>query len=135
VLLTKDGTLGRVALFDGGHACINQSVALLRPRSDAVVPELLVELLRATPYNQAMLFDAGGTTIKHLYVTRVRKLRVALPSLGEQALALAEIRRLRAASVEQEELLVRSIALLQERRRALVTAAVTGKLDVSKGAA
>ena len=32
VLLTKDGTLGRVAIHDGRPACINQSVALIRPR-------------------------------------------------------------------------------------------------------
>lgn len=31
VLVTKDGTLGRIAVFDGEPACINQSVAFLRP--------------------------------------------------------------------------------------------------------
>ena len=32
VLVTKDGTLGRIAVVDRNDICINQSVALLQPR-------------------------------------------------------------------------------------------------------
>ncbi len=38
VLLTKDGTLGRLAVVDKDDICINQSVALLRPNGRVVSP-------------------------------------------------------------------------------------------------
>ena len=73
VLLTKDGTLGRVALFEGGDACVNQSVAVLTPDRNRVLPRLLAELLAVPAYRDALIFEAGGTTIKHLYISRIVK--------------------------------------------------------------
>jgi type I restriction enzyme S subunit len=70
ILLTKDGTLGRVARFTGAEACINQSVAILRTDSKIVCPRFLEFVLRSSLYNQKMVFDAGGTTIKHIGLNR-----------------------------------------------------------------
>jgi type I restriction enzyme S subunit len=67
ILLTKDGSLGRVALFDGTPACVNQSVAVLSPDVKRVMPECLALLLTVPAYRDALIFEAGGTTIKHLY--------------------------------------------------------------------
>jgi type I restriction enzyme S subunit len=61
LLLTKDGTLGRLALVDDRVVCINQSVAILRPNSKAV-PTFLKILLEAPAYQARMLEDAGGST-------------------------------------------------------------------------
>src|SRR5690606_31428610 len=44
LLLTKDGTLGRVAVHDGRPACINQSVALIRPDTRIMSSEFLCSL-------------------------------------------------------------------------------------------
>lgn len=44
VLLTKDGSIGRVAVVDRTGVCINQSVALLRPNKK-IIPEFLKYLL------------------------------------------------------------------------------------------
>lgn len=46
LLLTKDGTLGRLALVDDKTVCINQSVAVLRPNAN-VVSQFLKVLLEA----------------------------------------------------------------------------------------
>ncbi|MDP1874823.1 restriction endonuclease subunit S [Phenylobacterium sp.] len=129
VLLTKDGTLGRLAVHDGRAACINQSVAVLRPRQE-VVPEFLANALASEPYQGRMIFEAGGTTIKHIYVSRLAKMPFALPPrqemtriakfASEQRLKLDGLSRA-AADVE---------ALLLERRAALISAAVTGEIDV-----
>ena len=129
LLMTKDGSLGRVAVFDGESICINQSVALLRPRP-SVDPHLLCELLRARPYNEALLFDAGGTTIKHLYITRVVKLRLALPPQGKATEVLERVQRIRRQGAQITVGLARQIDLLRERRQALITAAVTGELEI-----
>jgi type I restriction enzyme S subunit len=131
ILLTKDGSLGRVALFDGASTCINQSVALLRPRPEVIVPELLAELLRVRAYTEALVFNAGGTTIKHLYITRIIKQRIAFPPDHERQMALLHaIKEDRHSSDQLSARLVTQIGLLLEHRRALITAAVTDNVDI-----
>ena len=85
VLLTKDGTLGRVTVFDGEYeTCISQSVALLRLDKKKLVPEFLSMALMGSDYQRKMIFDAGGTTIKHIYISILAKMSFILPSLDEQ---------------------------------------------------
>lgn len=83
ILLTKDGSIGRVALVDRTEICINQSVALLQP-NDQIHPLFLKYLLETPHYQRQMVSDADGTTIKHIYITRVDKMLIAVPSLQEQ---------------------------------------------------
>lgn len=83
VLLTKDGTLGRVAIVDKTNCCINQSVALLRPNKN-IYSEYLIWLLSSVKYQGEMIRNAGGSTIKHIYITIVDKMVVSTPTLPEQ---------------------------------------------------
>ena len=130
LLLTKDGTLGRVAVHDGRPACINQSVALIRPDTRIMSSEFLCSLLQASCYQTKMIFDAGGTTIKHIYITILAKMNLAVPSLDEQQALLNfisnETCKFDRLTSEAEQV----VNLLQERRSALISAAVTGKIDV-----
>ena len=87
ILLTKDGTLGRLAIVDNEYLCINQSVALLRCNENAK-PEFLKLLLETEKYYQKMLDDAGGSTIKHIYITIVDKMLLAMPSSEEEQVAI-----------------------------------------------
>lgn len=83
VLLTKDGTLGRVAVVDIDNICINQSVALLRPNKK-ILSKYLYYLLLTPFYQQKMQQDAHGTTIKHIYISKVGKMEVSIPPLKIQ---------------------------------------------------
>ena len=83
ILLTKDGSIGRVALCDRPEVCINQSVALLQP-NDRIESRFLKFLLESPHYQRCMERDADGSTIKHIYITRVDKMEVAVPPLVEQ---------------------------------------------------
>lgn len=78
ILLTKDGTLGRVALVDRENVCINQSVAVLRP-NESVLPRFLARVLRAPQMQFRLLQDMGGSAVKHLYITKVSKTRFFCP--------------------------------------------------------
>lgn len=130
ILLTKDGTLGRVAIHDGQPVCINQSVALVRLNQEVVVPEFVLFCLMSSAYQDMMLFDAGGTTIKHIYITRFAKMPFAFPDLNEQAEILAYLKS-RLCPIEDTIVASRrSIGFLSEYRSALITNAVTGKIDV-----
>lgn len=84
LLLTKDGTLGRLAIVGDERICINQSVALLRVKHDIIYVPYLYYLLSTPLYQGKMLADAGGATIKHIYITRVNQIAIPCPSYEEQ---------------------------------------------------
>ena len=84
LLLTKDGTLGRLAIVGDELICINQSVALLRVRKNLIYVPYLYYLLSTPLFQGKMLADAGGSTIKHIYITRVNQLVIPCPSFDEQ---------------------------------------------------
>ena len=130
ILITKDGTLGRVAIHNGQLACINQSVASLRLRKEVVSPQFITSCLLANVYQDRMIFEAGGTTIKHIYISRLAKMPIAYPGMNEQSRIVAY---LGSETVKFDALITeaqRATKLLQERRTALISAAVTGKFDV-----
>ena len=89
VLITKDGTLGRTAVVDCPDICINQSVAVISP-TEEVQPNYLSELLATSEMHEALITDAGGTTVKHLYITRIPNIEVAIPTKEAQAHAIDE---------------------------------------------
>ena len=84
VLLTKDGSIGRVAVVDREGICINQSVALLRPNA-SILPGYLRDLLQSPEIQNIMELNSGGATIKHIYITRVDKMEIEVPSIEEQS--------------------------------------------------
>ena len=88
LLLTKDGTLGRLAIVGDEAICINQSVAIIRT-NNRVVPQFLKRLLEGSYYQKRMVEDAGGSTIKHIYITIVDKMPIGLPLDTEEQRAIA----------------------------------------------
>lgn len=103
VLLTKDGTLGRLAVVERADLCINQSVALLRPNG-RMKPFFMKYLLSSPSYQRRMAGDADGATIKHIYITRVDKMDVTFPE-----------------SVDEQEKIVRKLDTLTTETRSLVS--------------
>ena len=88
ILLTKDGSLGRLALVGDEKICINQSVAVIRP-NDKVYPLFLKLLLEDAYYQRTMITNAGGSTIKHIYITIVNKMQVGIPPTKAEQIAIA----------------------------------------------
>ena len=131
ILVTKDGTLGRTALFDGDNeVCISQSVALLRLQKKIVLPEFLVRAFSAADYKSKIIFEAGGTTIKHIYISTLSKMNFVLPPMHEQKTIVDELKSKLADMDQLIDQAINASNLLGERRTALISSAVTGKIDV-----
>jgi type I restriction enzyme S subunit len=90
ILITKDGTLGRMAIVDRHPVCINQSVAVLRPK-DETDTEFLKLLLESPDCQGRILADAGGSTIKHIYISKIDKISIATPTDPEEQRAIKDI--------------------------------------------
>ncbi|MBW4426969.1 MAG: restriction endonuclease subunit S [Nostoc desertorum CM1-VF14] len=84
VLITKDGTLGRVAIVDREKICVNQSVAVIQPDYTCVFSEFLAWSLQSPQVQYRLLEDSGGSTIKHIYITKLAITPVVIPPLSEQ---------------------------------------------------
>ena len=119
VLLTKDGTLGRLAVVDRDDICVNQSVAVLRTNTD-LNPYYLKWQLFSPLFQRKMQKEAGGTTIKHIYITRVDKMDISIPQLEEQLYLVEKTERLDAKVRELLEIRVRQLANLQALKSAIL---------------
>jgi len=84
LLITKDGTLGRVAVLGDGNVCINQSIAAMSPRRDESLT-FLSFYLRSPVGQDRLLADSGGSTIKHLYITKLATMVVPWPGRDESS--------------------------------------------------
>jgi type I restriction enzyme S subunit len=121
ILLTKDGALGRIALVGDEQICINQSVAILRA-NNRVYPKFLSILLQAEPYQKRMIEDAGGSTIKHIYITIVNRMPIAVPPLRKEQCAIAAaLSDVDAALVGLEQLSAKKRDLKQAAMQQLLT--------------
>jgi type I restriction enzyme S subunit len=73
---------------------------------------------------------AIGSTHKTIYMPDIEALRIPLPPVTEQD-AIVDAVWLRLHAIDRAADAIRQqVALLQERRESLITAAVTGELDI-----
>ena len=133
LLVCEGGDVGRAAMWRHSNIRIGYQKALHRLRSqspDSDTAEFFFYALMAA--KTLGVFEESDTkaTISHLPAEKFRQYRFAFPPLGEQKKIADflgnEYSNVLSASVEAETL----ISLLQERRSALISAAVTGKIDV-----
>lgn len=107
ILVTKDGTLGRVAIVDRDDVCVNQSVAVLSP-FESGQGVFLALYLRSPLGQERMLADAGGSTIRHIYITTLAQMLVPSPPIPEAceigAIAIAIEQRIHFEVLEVQKL-------------------------------
>jgi type I restriction enzyme S subunit len=136
VLYTKGGTTGIARVVDlEGRFQVWVHIAVLKVKQDTVDPHFLAFALNSVGcYEQSQLLTRGATN-NDLGLTRMIKIWFVLPPIEEQRQVVAflrsETKNLDALAAEAQK----AIDLLQERRTALISAAVTGQIDVRKLAA
>ncbi len=102
-----------------------------------VEPRFFDLLFRAPPFVAEMNRLSKGITASRLrlYPEALLNMRLMLPPKGEQTAILEAVERLTARDVVEARRLQQSVKLLREYRLAIITAAVTGQLDVTREAA
>ena len=131
LLVCEGGEVGRTAIWgDQLDECFYQkAIHRVRPWSDSEIPRFFYFLMYALAKRGA--FTAGGNpnTIDHLTAVQLRHYRAPFPATSEQRAIVTFLDRQTAkidALVARKE---RLIELLQEKRTALITRAVTRGLD------
>lgn len=127
VVFTRDASIGLSAITIKPMAVSQHLIAWLCDEN-FVIPEFLLLIFYAME-NEFERYTSGAT-LKTIGMDNVRSLKAAFPSVEEQEnlvhWAFEKVDGIKLSILKAEEL----ILLLQERRTALISAAVTGKIDV-----
>lgn len=87
LLITKDGTVGKVAIVKNcpEKVTLNSGVLLLRPLNNEYIEKYLYYVLLSNEFwHWFEIENIGNTTIIHLYQNRFAKFKLALPPIDEQ---------------------------------------------------
>jgi type I restriction enzyme S subunit len=133
LLITITADLGSVAVVREPHAhsYVSQHVGLVRPIPTLVDPDWLAWAVHSPRVRANLTMSGAGGTKAGLSLSDVRDLRVPDTTIEEQrqiAGALNESNSTVSALVSEMNA---QVALLEERKRSLITAAVTGQFDVT----
>lgn len=115
------------AIPEGAKVCLAQRVMLFRAKS---TPGYLMWALNSSStYNQAQQ-DCIGSTSPHVNVDTIKNFNLAWPPESERVEISNFIHQISSSVESLVTLVTKKLKLLQERRTALISAAVTGKIDV-----
>jgi type I restriction enzyme S subunit len=136
VVVAIRATVGKALMvpdyLDGAN--LTQGTAKVSP-GDRVDGKFLLAALRSEVSEQRFEAIAKGATFREITLDMLRRLPVAVPPLTEQAIIVDFIE----AETTKTNVLVKAVRTvidhLKEMRNALISAAVTGKIDVREEAA
>lgn len=135
LLVCEGGEVGRAAVWPGepSNCFFQKAVHRVRPRNGAN-SRFLMYCLRAAAKTNVFAVEGNLSTIIHLTGEQLRAYRFPWPPADEQVDIVEYLDAAAATTGAVTEALTRQIELLQERRQALITAAVTGELDIPAAA-
>jgi type I restriction enzyme S subunit len=131
IIYSRNATVGEAALVtnDMPIFAMGQDVCLIRFKQ-SVLSEYILFVLKSGVIRQQLDLAMVGSTFKRINVDDIRNFLVAIPTYNEQCAITNELKRIISkydTSVSSAEIIIK---LLKERRTALISAAVTGKIDV-----
>lgn len=133
VLFTREAPVGEVGLYRDGdpRIAIGQRMVLISPHVASLDSEFLQWSLLSSRVRRFIVDLTQGSLHPHLNMSDIGRIPISGIPIGEQRGVASSI----ASTVAEVDSLLRlrssQLALLAERRRALITAAVTGQVDVS----
>ena len=125
-----------VAELDYGNLMLCDKLYRLRMDHSTLLPTFLCHVLNSKASREPIEIGATGASasMKNIAQSVILELWFAAPSIEEQSQVVTAIKERWDKTTALIDEAVHAIALLQERRTALISAAVTGKIDVRKHA-
>jgi type I restriction enzyme, S subunit len=132
VLYIKDGATAGIAMVNPTEEQFSMlsSVALIRPIITILIPEFVAYHLNAGQFKNDALNKLVGGAMTRFTVDMIKRFVFAMPPIQEQESIITfldiQTAKFDALTADAQQ----AIDLLQERRTALISAAVTGQIDV-----
>ena len=129
IIFSRNATVGDAAIVaTSARFAMGQDVCLIR--ADAQYPKYVLYMLRSEPLAQQLDSFIVGATFRRINVGQIRTFWSCWPPVDEQLVATDYLDRETAILDAMVTKVETAIDRLQEYRTALITAAVTGKIDV-----
>jgi len=128
--ITGQGKTRGMAAVLGVEATINQHLAFIKPRTQALGTDYLCHLLGHAYAFLRSDSDGAGSTKGAITCEQLANMKIPVPPRGEQIKICARIGQALDVSMPVRLKIQRSLDLLTERRTALITAAVTGQIPL-----
>ena len=130
ILFTREAPTGEVCLVPKDLTfCMGQRMMNFIANDNSYT-DYLFDYLISDCLDRYINSVSHGSTVSHLRVEQVENIPVLVPSLDEIKQIHLKINSLKSKFDAIEKEAIQAIALMQERRTALISAAVTGKIDV-----
>jgi type I restriction enzyme, S subunit len=131
VMITREAPAGESCLVPKDlKLCLGQRMMLITPKKDVLSPEYLLHLIYSPLIRMHVEFSSFGSTVSHMRVFEIHNLPCLLPPYHEQQKIVEyinqEIMRIDSLLSKTRQ----TIESLKEYRTALISSAVTGKVDV-----
>jgi len=131
VLMTKDGTIGKLLYIDylPGPASLNSHLLVFRPHENLYHPKYLFYQLQSLPFKHFIGLNKSGTTFFGITQDAVSRYMTILPAYDEQ---MTIFRYLDRKTAQIDDIIAkkqRLIDLLNEEKTAIINQAVTKGLD------
>lgn len=132
LVFTTEAPLGEVALVeDVGHA-FAQRIILFRVDPRRISSRFLWLFYRSMAGRNEILSRGSGSTAEGIRADRLRASAVLVPPLEQQEAIVEAVVEKLAAEEPLDGAIGKQILLLREYRQSVISAAVTGQLDLSK---
>lgn len=138
LLLTRSGaTVGKSLRWRGewGTACFAGYLIRARPDPARALPDYVAYFLRSSRYWDEIGLTTIQATIQNVSAEKYGEIRVPAPPVREQQAIVDRLNRVRDDLRAVTSRVEAQVDLLRERRQALITAAVSGQLDILPGVA
>lgn len=130
ILFTREAPAGEVCIVpEGVPLCLGQRMMNFIPHEPKHT-SFIFDFLTSDCLVRYMESVAHGSTVTHLRVEQIYDIPLVMPPIEEQAAIDHKVSALKTqfrSLIEESET---TVGLLKERRSALISAAVTGKIDV-----
>jgi type I restriction enzyme S subunit len=130
ILFTREAPAGEACMVPSGRVCLGQRMVLLKVDRTACNGRFLLWQLYSPKVQDHFTLSMNGSTVGNIRLPVLRGTPIWLPPLDVQRRIVAyldeQTAKIDTLIAETE----RFIELAKERRAALITAAVTGQLDV-----
>jgi len=133
VLLTTEAPLGEVAQVDDPHIALAQRIILFKVNPLRMTNDYLKYAFLSPSGTNDLLSRGTGSTAIGIKATRLREVLVPVPPIPEQEVLTRELDRRLAGFAPAANTIHTAIDRLREYRTALITAAVTGQIDIREG--
>lgn len=130
VVLTTEAPLGEVAEVIDPSVAFAQRVILFKLKSSKAISSYLVLFYLSQPAQRELASRASGSTASGIRADRLKASLIVVPPINLQSLISQELGPQLDDLAKASKTISGSVSILSEYRTALISAAVTGKIDV-----